>query len=116
MTYQSTTFHRFLPSVSAAAFGLRLVLVAVSPIATATAVAAAPLATPLQLAQEHEALTGGGLVDPDASTPESSATPWLGDNSGSCRGPVTPAIRPMQWGYYPGYGCGPVPPAQTVYP
>jgi hypothetical protein len=22
----------------------------------------------------------------------------------------------MRWGYYPGYGCGPVPAAQTVYP
>jgi hypothetical protein len=21
-----------------------------------------------------------------------------------------------RWGYYPGYGCGPVPRAQTVYP
>lgn len=22
----------------------------------------------------------------------------------------------LRWGYYPGYGCGPVPPAQTKYP
>lgn len=22
----------------------------------------------------------------------------------------------MRWGYYPGYGCGPVPPAQTKFP
>jgi hypothetical protein len=21
----------------------------------------------------------------------------------------------MRWGYYPGYGCGPVPPAQTIF-
>jgi hypothetical protein len=22
---------------------------------------------------------------------------------------------PLRWGYYPGYGCGPVPPAQTTF-
>jgi hypothetical protein len=22
----------------------------------------------------------------------------------------------IPWGYYPGYGCGPVPPARTLYP
>jgi hypothetical protein len=22
----------------------------------------------------------------------------------------------LPWAYYPGYGCGPVPPAQTIYP
>ena len=22
----------------------------------------------------------------------------------------------MRWGYYPGYGCGPVPRAQTIFP
>lgn len=22
----------------------------------------------------------------------------------------------QRWGYYPGYGCGPVPRAQTIYP
>lgn len=33
----------------------------------------------------------------------------------SCPQPDTPSIRPMRWGFYPGYGCGPVPPAQTVF-
>lgn len=28
--------------------------------------------------------------------------------------PATPTT--MHWGYYPGYGCGPVPPAVTVFP
>jgi hypothetical protein len=30
------------------------------------------------------------------------------------RGPAT-ARGPLPWGYYPGYGCGPVPPAQTHF-
>lgn len=33
-----------------------------------------------------------------------------------CFTPNTPVLRTMKWGYYPGYGCGPIPPAQTVYP
>lgn len=29
-----------------------------------------------------------------------------------------PAAQSSQlpWAYYPGYGCGPVPPAETIYP
>lgn len=27
--------------------------------------------------------------------------------------PASPST--LRWGYYPGYGCGPVPPAQTVF-
>jgi hypothetical protein len=38
------------------------------------------------------------------------------NNAHPCPQPNTPSIRPMRWGYYPGYGCGPVPPARTVYP
>ena len=29
---------------------------------------------------------------------------------------AAPSLKPMRWGYYPGYGCGPVPPAITLYP
>jgi len=36
-------------------------------------------------------------------------------NADCARQSVT-GIRTMRWGYYPGFGCGPVPPAQTVYP
>jgi hypothetical protein len=36
-------------------------------------------------------------------------------DSHACTQPNTPTLRPMRWGYYPGYGCGPVPPAETVF-
>jgi hypothetical protein len=28
---------------------------------------------------------------------------------------LSPVRGPLPWGYYPGYGCGPVPPAQTHF-
>jgi hypothetical protein len=36
--------------------------------------------------------------------------------SKSCQPPAAEGIRLTRWGYYPGYGCGPVPPAQTIFP
>jgi hypothetical protein len=33
----------------------------------------------------------------------------------SCPQPQIPSIRPMRWGYYPGYGCGPIPPAEIHF-
>jgi len=33
----------------------------------------------------------------------------------SCPQPATHSLRVMKWGYYPGYGCGPVPPAETHF-
>ena len=35
----------------------------------------------------------------------------------ACNPPaVQTGIRALPWGYYPGYGCGPVPPPRTIYP
>jgi hypothetical protein len=50
---------------------------------------------------------------PNAS---SQAAATSRNDSHGCTQPNTPSIRSMRWGYYPGYGCGPVPSAQTVYP
>lgn len=61
-----------------------------------------------------------GCTEPPAAISQPHATqPGLAGagsaHDRSCPQPDTPSIRPMRWGFYPGYGCGPVPPAQTIF-
>jgi hypothetical protein len=109
---------------SAAAVALRLALLVVAPIATATPVlSAAPQQTPAVAAQQRASETGGGPVDPGLPSPfaagSSSAFGELNGNAlgeQTCERPSEPTLRTMKWAYYPGYGCGPVPPPRTIYP
>jgi hypothetical protein len=40
---------------------------------------------------------------------------WNDPRNWACEQGAVPSLRPMAWGYYPGYGCGPIPPAETHF-
>ena len=52
-----------------------------------------------------------GCTEPMAATTQGTGSA----RDRGCPQPDTPSIHPMRWGFYPGYGCGPVPPAQTIF-
>lgn len=81
---------------------IRIAILAASLIASASGIGAA-------CAAQQQAQQTGNPPSAQAST-----TPR--NDSHVCAQPGTPGIRTMRWGYYPGYGCGPVPPARTIYP
>ena len=66
----------------------------------------------------HAASIGAalGAQQTQGAMPTVQAPLASGNDAHICPQPNAPGIRPMRWGYYPGYGCGPVPRAQTVYP